>query len=99
MIYVFDLDKTLCTYCFEEGIAGAKPLRDRIEKVNKLYDEGHTVVIDTARGSQTGLNWNDLTKKQLMEWGVKYHQLRCGVKFYGDYYIDDKGISDNDFFK
>ena len=99
MIYVFDLDKTLCTYCFEEGIAAAQPLKERIEKVNKLYDEGHTIIIDTARGSITGLNWNELTKKQLMEWGVKYHQVRAGVKFYADVYCDDKGIKDTDFFK
>ena len=39
----------------------------------------------------------DLTKKQLEDWGVEYHQLFLG-KPSGDYYIDDKGIRDEDFF-
>ena len=39
----------------------------------------------------------DLTKKQLEDWGVEYHQLFLG-KPSGDYYIDDKGIKDEDFF-
>jgi hypothetical protein len=38
-----------------------------------------------------------LTKSQLEEWGVKYHELVLG-KPSGDIYIDDKGIKDGDFF-
>jgi len=30
-------------------------------------------------------------------WGCKYHQLFLG-KPSGDFYIDDKGINDTDFF-
>ena len=100
MIYCFDIDKTLCsqnTYS-ETTTYLADPFLDRIKKVNKLYDEGHTIIIETARGSRTGLNWEPFTKKQLKKWGVKYHQLRTGVKIFADYYIDDKAISDIDFF-
>jgi hypothetical protein len=39
----------------------------------------------------------ELTKEQLSEWGVKYHDLFLG-KPAGDFYIDDKGIRDDDFF-
>ena len=42
-------------------------------------------------------NFLDLTKKQLDSWGVKYHEIFLG-KPSGDYYIDDKGIKDEDFF-
>ena len=38
--------------------------------INKLYDEGHTVVYWTARGSTTGIDWGDLTQNQLKEWGL-----------------------------
>lgn len=97
MRYIFDLDGTLCTN--NPIFIKAKPLKDRIEKVNDLYDQGHTIIIDTARGSLTGINWKRTTEGQLKRWGVKYHELRTGVKFYGDQYIDDKGIKDTDFFK
>jgi len=39
----------------------------------------------------------ELTKEQLDGWGVRYHQLFLG-KPAGDFYIDDKGIKDEDFF-
>ena len=103
MIYCFDLDKTLCraikSKTKEVLYRKATPLKSRIEKVNDLYDEGHTIIIDSARGSVTGRDWEELTKKQLKDWGVKYHKMRVGVKFYADKYIDDKGSKDIDFFK
>ena len=38
--------------------------------------------------------------EQLKSWGVKLnHTLRTGVKFGADIFIDDKGISDDRFFK
>ena len=39
----------------------------------------------------------EFTKEQLDGWGVRYHQLFLG-KPAGDFYIDDKGIKDEDFF-
>jgi histidinol phosphatase-like enzyme len=37
--YAIDIDGTICK---EEGkVIGRKPYKDRIEKINKLYDEGH----------------------------------------------------------
>ena len=38
-----------------------------------------------------------MTKKQLDNWGINYHSLFLG-KPSGDFYIDDKGIKDEDFF-
>lgn len=101
-VYQFDLDGTLCTV--ERGLKGLKdytkavPKLDRIAKVNELYDEGHLIKIETARGRQTNQDWEEFTKKQLAEWGVKYHVLRVGVKMHADYYIDDKGVNDKDWF-
>lgn len=77
----------------------AVPMRDRIAKVNALYDDGHIITIDTARGAETGVDWRDLTKQQLEHWGVKYHALRVGKKPHANYYIDDKAINADEFFK
>lgn len=98
MIYCFDLDGTLCTNTDGE-YEKATPFLDRIQKVNKLFENGNIIKIDTARGSSTGIDWNELTKKQLDEWGVKYHELRVGIKLQADIFIDDKGINDVNFFK
>lgn len=97
MIYCFDLDGTLCR---TEGTdyEGSRPIEDRIREVNRLYDEGHTVVIDTGRGSSSGKRLFDMTRKQLESWGVRYHRLRVGVKVAADVYVDDRGKSDKDFF-
>jgi phosphoglycolate phosphatase-like HAD superfamily hydrolase len=95
--YCFDLDGTLCS---NESLDynEAKPFVDRIAMVNKLYDDGHTILIETARGSVSGVNWRDITEAQLNNWGVKHHTLRVGVKLAADIYIDDKAIKDIDFF-
>lgn len=97
MIYCFDLDDTLCI-TNKEDYNESKPIKERIKKVNELYKNGHTIIIDTARGSITKKNWKKTTEKQLTLWGVKYHKLRCGVKIAADIYIDDKAVRDKDFF-
>ena len=53
----------------------AVPYEDRIEIINQLYEEGNKIIFFTARGSATGIDWEDTTKKQLDEWQVKYHEL------------------------
>lgn len=97
MIYLFDLDNTLCK---TEGndYSNATPIQSRIDKVNKLYDEGHTIIIETARGAISGTNHFYYTQQQLFEWGLKFHTLRVGTKFHFDVSIDDKAVSDKDFF-
>ena len=97
-IYCFDLDNTLCVTdgnIYED----AKPLYSRINLVNKLFEQGHTIIIDSARGCTSGRDWLDFTNNQLISWGLKYHNLRTGIKFGADYFIDDRGINDKDFFK
>ena len=96
-IILFDLDNTLCN---TEGnyYEAATPKQDRIDYVNKLYDNGHTIIIDTARGCVSGRNWFYFTVEQLKGWGVKFHTLRTGVKFGADIFVDDKGFNDKVFF-
>lgn len=107
-VYVIDIDGTICDKpeCREDGgYESSIPKIDRIEKINQLYDSGNIIKYFTARGmGRSGDNpeqaiemFYEITKNQLNSWGCKYHQLILG-KPSADYYIDDKGINDNDFF-
>lgn len=97
MILCFDLDGTLCrTECGR--YTESRPYPDRIAYVRKLYEQGHTIIIETARGTGTGINWHTLTEHQLRAWGVPYHRLRAGDKIHADMYIDDRAISAAHFF-
>lgn len=97
MIYCFDLDGTLCSQEIED-YTKAVPNKERIAILNGLYEDGHTIVIDSARGSATGKRWFKTTVEQLDSWGVKYHRLRVGAKVAADIYVDDKAENDEDFF-
>ena len=98
MVYCFDLDGTLCN-TDGNNYKDSTPKKDRIKIVNTLYDDGHTILIDTARGCVSGKNYFFFTMEQLKSWGIKFHTLRTGVKFGADIFIDDKGIKDQRFFK
>ena len=95
-IYV-DIDETICFYENDREYPKAVPIQENIEKVNRLYDDGNTIVYWTARGSTTKIDWTELTKKQLKEWGAKHHGLKLGKPHY-DLYIDDKSINSIDYF-
>jgi len=94
--YCFDIDGTICTNT-DGDYEQAMPFKEVIEEINRLYDGGHKVVFYTGRGSTTGIDWYEFTKKQLKDWQVKYHELTMG-KPYADIYIDDKGIQTKEFF-
>jgi hypothetical protein len=84
-----DIDGTICKKSTDSPYEECTPIQERILKVNKLYEEGNQITYWTARGSRTGNNYEDLTKRQLSEWGCKYHNLLFGKPPY-DLYIDDK---------
>lgn len=98
MVYCFDLDGTLCN-TDDNNYSESTPKKDRINIVNNLYDEGNTIIIDTARGSVSGKNYFFFTVNQLKSWGLKFHTVRTGVKIGADIFIDDKGIQDKRFFE
>jgi len=88
MIYIVDIDHTICDNK-NSDYPNSTPYTKRIEKINKLYDEGHEIIYWTARGGNSGIDWTELTTKQLNEWGVKYHELRMFKPKY-DVWVDDK---------
>lgn len=89
--YVVDIDNTICTQ--EKDYNKARPLLKRIIKLNELYLKGHDIIYFTARGSETGIDWEEVTLQQFKKWHVLYTKLLFG-KPAGDVYIDDKAISD-----
>lgn len=95
MIYCFDLDGTICTQDLDD-YSKAEPFYNVINKINKLYDEGNTIIFFTARGTVTGINWREITEQQLKKWDVRYHKLLFG-KPAADIYIDDKAINIKDW--
>jgi ribonucleotide monophosphatase NagD (HAD superfamily) len=103
--YIFDIDGTICTQSIPGDYSSSKPIQERIDKINLLYQAGNKIIFLTARGMGRTKNnviesyklFYDLTKKQLISWDAKHHDLFLG-KPAGDFYIDDKGIRDEDFF-
>jgi capsule biosynthesis phosphatase len=92
-----DLDNTLCITDNSDYI-NSIPIQERIDKINKLKDEGNSVTIWTARGSKSGINYYDLTIEQLKKWNIKYDTLLMKKPSY-DLYIDDKSHNVDEFWK
>lgn len=99
MIYCFDLDETLCTKAINGDYATAEPLDCAINKVNELYEQGNKVLIFTGRGSSSGIDWTEITKKQLSTWNLKHHELIMNRKPTYDIIIDDKAVNAVDWRK
>jgi hypothetical protein len=88
VIYV-DIDNTICTQVTDSKYENAKPWFENIEKINKLYNDNY-IKYWTARGSTSGNDYYELTKKQLDKWGAKYHELSAGEKPFYDLLICDR---------
>jgi histidinol phosphatase-like enzyme len=96
MIVFIDIDETICDTPENRDYTLSVPIKENIEKANKLYDEGHTIVYWTARGSVSGRDLTELTNQQIKDWGVKCHEVRLGKPYY-DLFIDDKNMNTKDW--
>lgn len=91
IIYV-DIDETIClTPDNPRNYNKAIPIKENIDKINKLYEQGNTIIYWTARGSRSSIDWFKLTESQLLLWGCKYHKLKCDKPYY-DLFVEDKSI-------
>jgi hypothetical protein len=90
--YVFDIDGTLVT---QDGsnYPTAQPIQSAIDKLNILYDDGHKIILMTARGSMSGIDHSEFTQKQMDSFGIKHHELIMNKKPAADFYIDDKALN------
>tara|TARA_B100002019_G_scaffold260180_1_gene246096 strand:+ start:2301 stop:2639 length:339 start_codon:yes stop_codon:yes gene_type:complete len=105
MRYMIDIDGTICEQTNVREMnsefpdySKSKPYLNRVEQINKLYDEGHEIHYWTARGTVSGIDWYDRTKQQLDKWGAKYHELNVGKPHY-DIWVDDKAREIDNFFQ
>ncbi len=88
MQLIIDLDGTICSEEKLYSRSMAKPLRGAKEVLEKLKDQGHTIIIYSAR------SWNEyeMTSKWLKDNQIPYDQIILG-KPVGDYWIDDRAIN------
>ena len=100
-IFCFDLDNTLVTYPQIIGdYTTVLPIYANIKFLRSLYDQGHKILIYTARRMRTYKSNISLVKKnikkltifQLKNFKIPYHKLIFG-KPYANYYIDDLSIN------
>ena len=98
MIVYVDVDETICITPDDRNYANSVPIKKNIKKINKMYDNGDEIVYWTARGTVSGIDWTETTKRQLKEWGAKHHDVKLGKPHF-DMYICDKSFNAIDFFK
>ena len=96
--YIFDIDGTFCDYISDKGdYSKVEPDENMIKIINYLYDKGHPIVIETGRGGNSGIDWKEITEKQLKEWGVKYNELKFVKKPWIYTRVDDRSKSPSQF--
>ena len=89
--FVFDIDGVIALKREDLDYGQALPNEKMIKIINQLFDWGNEIVLFTARGYVTGLDWEPTTKDQMERWGVKYTELHMG-KPNADFYVDDRMI-------
>ena len=90
-----DIDSTICQ-TFDTDYASSTPILEAVKAIQGLKDNGAYIILNTARGTGSGLDHSELTKSQLQSWGVPYDELHFGKPF-ADFYVDDKAVSANDW--
>lgn len=110
MIIAYDLDDTLCAPNHsakdsETKYGKAEPIWKVIQHLRDNYNNGHTIVIYTARrmlthkGNVSAIEQDvgEITRRWLSIHNVPYHQLVFG-KMYYDVLIDDKALATSTLF-
>ena len=103
----FDLDNTLVTYPTVCGdYTTVKPIKNMIDFVKDLHEDGNTIIIHTARRMNThsgnigkvNRDVGKITFDTLEQFHIPYDEIVFG-KPYADVYIDDRAINPykNDF--
>ena len=102
--FCFDLDNTLVTYPkVKNDYSTVEPIQRNINFCNFLHEQGHTIIIYTARRMRThhgnvGAVIGDISRvtiDTLDKFSIKYNELYFG-KPYAHFYIDDLAIKSYD---
>jgi capsule biosynthesis phosphatase len=108
--FIIDIDGTICNAPqLEDGsydYPNAIPVDSVIDRVNQMYNEGHTIILSTARGMRTYDGSIKKIKENILpvleEWlanhGVLYHKLEIG-KSWGPnpIYVDNRNLCIHNF--
>lgn len=100
---ICDIDDTISSTTTHDW-EFAQPIYPTINKINKLYDMGWTIILMTARGQvscqgdfkKADEKYRTKIEQWLKKNGVKYHMLSF-EKYLGAYYVDDKSILPEEF--
>jgi CMP-N,N'-diacetyllegionaminic acid synthase len=92
LTFAFDMDGVIATLVPDGDYATAQPYPPAVSLLARLHQAGNRIVVYTARGSATGLDWTETTREQLRRWGIPCDELRFG-KPAADYYVDDRMMS------
>lgn len=86
---VCDIDGIIAHKTLGNKYDEATPISAHISILQKLHQQGHSIILYTARGYASGIDWEETTKVQMKKWGVPYDDIVFG-KPDADFYIDDK---------
>ena len=89
---VVDIDGVVASIVEDGDYSKAQPIKKNISVLNNLRESGLKIIYYTARGSVSGIDWEDLTKEQFKRWKIKFDELKFG-KPAADLYIDDKAAT------
>ena len=100
---ICDIDDTISSTTTHDW-EFAQPIYPTINKINKLYDMGWTIILMTARGQVSCCGdfkkADEKYRTKIEQWlkknGVKYHMLSF-EKYLGAYYVDDKSLLPEEF--
>lgn len=94
-ILCFDIDGVIAMKTPGNDYRKARPCTEVVARIRRLYDAGYRIILFTARGSMTGLDWREVTEAQMKAWSVPYHELHFG-KPAAKFYIDDRALREDE---
>lgn len=104
MRYCFDIDDTITKWNDNRDYENFEPDLEMVRIINSLYDQGHYILLFTARG-MTSVGPDKIESeivpplvKNLKKIGLKYNKLLTHKPVY-DIIIDDKAMNPVDFKK
>lgn len=98
--FCFDIDKTLVTLPVVPGdYSTCKPIERNIRVLRNLYNQGHYIILHTARRMRTHNgdvqkvieDIGEITKQSMKDLDIPYHEIHFGKPWCG-FYIDDLAI-------
>ncbi len=100
--FCFDIDSTITIWNSNRDYENFVADKDIVNKINTLYDDGHKIVLFTARG-MTSCGPDKISAEivpplliNLEKIGLKYHELITHKPSY-DWIIDDKAMNPQEF--